>query len=74
MRDLERENKILRRLVSDYAAICKELMEAMPEEIREQEHTQRLIKQSGKIIWYLQELDKKDSEYAASLPTSGQSH
>jgi hypothetical protein len=68
MRNLEQENKILRRLVRDYATIVTDLMGYMPEDIRGIDNVQRLLKSSNKIIWYLRELDKKD---ASSLQTSG---
>jgi hypothetical protein len=59
LKNLERENQLLRAVVKDLATLVKELMEVMPLNIQETEHVKLLVETSEKLI-----------EYGTTLPTS----
>jgi len=66
LKDLRRENQLLRSLVVDLSTLLKELLEVMPSGIREQENVQRMLELSEKLIHY-------GIDYGSPLPASDHS-
>jgi len=52
MRSLEHENELLRSIVVDLSALVKDLLKAMPPEVKEHENSQRMLEIAEKLIDY----------------------
>ncbi|MBO0715739.1 MAG: hypothetical protein J2P55_00180 [Rhizobiales bacterium] len=61
---LQRQNRILRKLLSGMATIVSEIFEVLPDEYQALENVQRAKRISAQIMASLAELELKDSQEA----------
>jgi len=61
MKDLEQENKLLKKLVVDLSTFIKDLFEHMPDDIQEEPRVQQMIEVAERL----------SKVYGFTLPSSG---